>query len=838
MSVIVDTTLRPRLRAASIVVVEDERIVALDLSHRLAEMGYRVLRTVARGEDALRAVDTLRPDLVLMDINIEGAIDGIEAACRIRETSRTPVVFMTAYAEDETLARAQSSRPYGYLIKPYESSELHATIQVALARHDADATVERSEERLRLAMDAAGLVVWDWDPRTDRGTLAQPGAVPGDLSKLLAGFTEVDLESIRATLARGQPVDGIWPVAGPPAAGPSSGAPEAGGRWVELHAKPLAGTRLGEPRGGADTTAPTRVVGLLRDVTERRQTEERLRQAGIVLQRIADAIVMTDARRRIVSVNPAFVALTGWSEAEVLGRDADEVLHEPPHPAGFWEALAHAPDGHWRGEVGLRRRDGRLLVALQTASRVPEGEDDEVRYVLTCSDLTSMRCAQEQLSYLAHHDVLTGLPNRALLDERLDHELQRARRLGHGVALMFIDLDGFKTINDSLGHAAGDRLLQEVGRRLRASIRDADTAARLGGDEFVVVMTDLTQPEYASRLADKLLAVLSEPVDIGGRTVKVSASIGVAVFPQDGGDRATLMMAADSAMYAAKACGRNHVSFHTRALARRARRRLDVEQGLRRSLERSELTLHFQPILALADGHLVAAEALLRWRRKDGVPVAPQQFVPIAEDSGLIESIGLFVLERICEHASSWIEAGLMPPRLCMNVSPRQLERGDFAGRLRRMLDASKLSPDRLEVEVTETALRSGAGSLRQLDTIRELGVRIAIDDFGTGYSSLSALKHLPLDRLKIDRSFVHDLPGDSSAVAIVETIVAMSRTLGLAVTAEGIETDAQLAALRRIGCEDGQGYLLGAPIDAADFALRLRAAAPGRTAPVRPLRC
>ncbi|RPH45315.1 MAG: EAL domain-containing protein [Burkholderiales bacterium] len=819
------------MRPASIVVVEDERIVALDLSQRLQEMGYRVMRTVARGEDALHAVDALRPDLVLMDINIEGALDGIEAACRIRETSRTPVVFMTAYAEDETLARAQSSRPYGYLIKPYESRELHATIQVALARHDADAAVERSEERLRLAMDVAGLVVWDWDPRTDRGTLAQPGAVPGDLSTLLAGFAAADRASIRTTLLRGQPVTGVWPVAGP------VDGPDAGGRWMELHAKPLAGTRLGELRGSVESGTATRVVGVLRDVTGRRHAEERLRQAGVVYERIADAIVMADSRRRIVSVNPAFVALTGWTEAEVLGRDTDALLHEPPHPDGFWEALGKEPDGLWRGEVGLRRRDGRVLVALQTASRVPEAEDDEVRYVLTCSDLTSMRRAQEELSYLAHHDVLTGLPNRALLDERLDHELQRARRLGHGVALMFIDLDGFKTINDSLGHAAGDRLLQEVGRRLRASIRDADTAARLGGDEFVVVMTDLAQPEDASRLADKLLSLLAEPVDVGGRKVKGSASIGVAVFPQDGGDRGSLMMAADSAMYAAKASGRNHVSFYTRALARRARRRLDVEQGLRRSLERGELALHFQPIVALSDNSLVAAEALLRWEREDGVSVAPQQFVPVAEDSGLIETIGVFVLERICEHARAWTEAGLMPPRLCMNVSPRQLERGDFAGRLHRMLDASGLSPDRLEIEVTETALRSGAASLRQLDTIRALGVRIAIDDFGTGYSSLSALKHLPLDRLKIDRSFVQDLPHDTGAVAIVETIVAMSRTLGLCVTAEGIETDAQLAALRRIGCEDGQGFLLGRPLDAVTFAERLRASAGGPTRPVRPLR-
>jgi diguanylate cyclase (GGDEF)-like protein len=500
----------------------------------------------------------------------------------------------------------------------------------------------------------------------------------------------------------------------------------------------------------------------------------------------------------------------------------------------LWEARARAPDGHWRGEVGLRRRDGRLLTALQTASRVPEAEDDSVRYVVTCSDLTSMRLAQEQLSYLAHHDVLTGLPNRALLDERLDHELQRVRRSGQGVALMFIDLDGFKTINDSLGHAAGDRLLQEVARRLRASIRDADTAARLGGDEFVVVMTELSQPEDAGVLAGKLLTLLGEPVDVGGRRVTVSASIGVAVFPQDGGDRGSLMMAADSAMYAAKANGRNHVSFYTRALASRALRRLDVEQGLRRSLERGEMALHFQPIVGLDDGRLVAAEALLRWQRNEGAPIAPQQFVPIAEDSGLIESIGLFVLERACGHAADWRAAGLALPRLCVNVSPRQLERGDFAGRLQQMLADAGMPPEQLEVEVTETALRAGAASLRQLDTLKELGVAIAIDDFGTGYSSLSALKHLPLDRLKIDRSFVHDLPDDPSALAIVETIVAMSRTLGLRVTAEGIETSAQLAALRRIGCEDGQGFLLGSPLTAEAFAGRLRA---GAALPVRPPR-
>jgi len=822
MSASPDPPRRPRLRPASIVVVEDERIVALDLSQRLGEMGYRVLRTVARGEDALQAVSTLRPDLVLMDINIEGAIDGIEAACRIRDASRTPVVFMTAYAEDETLARAQASRPYGYLIKPYESRELHAALQVALARRDADAAVERSEERLRLAVAAAELTVWDWDPAGDRVVVAQSGDGRGTLSSLLEGLAAADRDAIRDALLGGGTVGGTWPVA-------RAGEPAG---WIELHATPVPGTRARDARGSAAAGPPTRVVGVLRDVTARRRAEERLRQAGVVFERIADAIVMTDAQRRIVSVNPAFVALTGWTPEQVAGRDLDATLHEPPHAPDFWTRLAATPDGHWRGEVGLRRRDGRVLTALQTASRVPEAEDDSVRYVITCSDLTSMRRAQEQLSYLAHHDVLTGLPNRALLDERLDHELQRVRRTGQGVALMFIDLDGFKTINDSLGHAVGDRLLQEVARRLRASIRDADTAARLGGDEFVVVMTDLVQPADAGVLAGKLLALLAEPVDVGGRRVAVSASIGVAVCPQDGVDRGALMMAADSAMYAAKAHGRNHVSFYTRALASRARRRLDIEQGLRRSLDRGELALHFQPIVGLDDGRLVAAEALLRWPRGDDVPIAPQQFVPIAEDSGLIEALGLFVLARACEHAAAWRAAGLALPRLCVNVSPRQLERGDFAGRLQRQLAEASLPAGQIEVEVTETALRAGAASLRQLDTLKGLGVAIAIDDFGTGYSSLSALKHLPLDRLKIDRSFVHDLPGDLSAVAIVETIVAMSRTLGLRVTAEGIETPAQLAALRRIGCEDGQGFLLGAPLAADAFAARLRAGAALPTPP------
>jgi diguanylate cyclase (GGDEF)-like protein/PAS domain S-box-containing protein len=790
---------RPARPPASLVIVEDERIVALDLAQRLTEMGYRVLRTVARGEDAVAAVESLRPDLVLMDINIEGEIDGIQAACRIRDRSRTPVVFMTAYAEDDTLARAQTSQPYGYLIKPYEARELHATIQVALARHAADSQLQRSEERLRLALDAAELSVWEWDADDTSGT---------DLAQVLGGFETTDVTAIRTALICGETVSGTF-------ATRRDGIP----RWIELHAKPVARRR------GDDLLSPgppRRVVGVLRDVTVRRVAEERLRQAGVVLERIADAIVMLDATHHIVSVNPAFVALTGWSAEEAIGCDVDALLNDPPHPPGFYAALSDAADGHWHGEVALRRRDGGRLTTLQSVSLVPAGQDDSVRYILACSDLTSVRQAQEQLNWLAHHDVLTGLPNRALLDERLDQELQRARRLGHGVALMFIDLDGFKTINDSLGHAAGDWLLQDVARRLRASIRDVDTAARLGGDEFVVVMTDLVQPGDAGLLAGKLLGVLAEPVDVGGRGVTVSASIGVAIFPQDGVERGPLMMAADAAMYAAKAHGRNHVSFYTSALASSAHRRLDVEQGLRRSLERGEMQLHFQPVLSLQDGRLLSAEALLRWYRSDGVPVGPTQFVPIAEDSGLIETLGTFVLERACEQAAAWRRAGLSPPPISVNVSPRQLERGDFAGRLHQVLHATGMPADQLEIEVTETALRGGAASLGQLHTIRALGVRIAIDDFGTGYSSLWALKHLPLDRLKIDRSFVHDLPGDTSALAIVQTIVAMSRTLGLSTTAEGIETEAQLAALRRLGCEAGQGFLLGAPVAAARFAERL----------------
>lgn len=795
-----------------LLIVEDERIIALDLRQRLQLLDYDVCGMAARGEDAIRLAQELRPDIVLMDIHLEGAIDGIAAAKAIRAERSVPVVFLTAFAEEETLSRAKDSLPYGYLVKPCDPRELHATLQTALSRHASEIQLERSEQRLRLALDAARLRVWEWDTSTGQlqtvgGAEDIVGGPPEPVEEPWPSFIgrvhPEDQAMVRATtdaaLANGDALDVTFRTL------------DVGNtvRWLEAHVKAYG------------DAGPRRVIGVLRDVTERRQTEQQLRQAGVVFATTAEGIFITDSAFQIVSVNPAFSTITGYSQAEAIGRDVGTMLHSRRFSEQFSSLVAEAEDGRWQGESYWVRKDGEVFPAWESLSAVRDSSGTTTHYVGAVADISAIRRAEEELHHLAHHDPLTGLPNRLLFSDRMQQALDRAHREQRCCALLFMDLDGFKIINDTLGHSAGDGLLRVVAGRLRDGLRPGDTAARLGGDEFVYLAENIDSPEEAGVLAATLIGQVAQPVMVGGERLQISGSIGVSIFPDDGQDGHALLKAADTAMYSAKTQGRNRYCFHTRDMAVRTAKRMVVEQSLRSCLEGEDgLKLHFQPQVLIGDGRLVGYEALLRWNHPRLGEMAPDAFIHIAEESGLIVPLGEWVLATACEQAARWKPRNGAPLIVSVNVSPRQLlpSHRSFATIVRRVLLASGLAPNRLDLEITESTLQAVDTSRALLDEMHDLGVTVTIDDFGTGYSSLSLLRYLPVDRLKIDQSFLRGVPDSESEVAVLQAIVTLGHNLGSELVAEGVETLGQLKVLRAMGCDLGQGYLFGRPQPAPEY--------------------
>lgn len=439
--------------------------------------------------------------------------------------------------------------------------------------------------------------------------------------------------------------------------------------------------------------------------------------------------------------------------------------------------------------------------------------------VVSHEEITSLKRAEEAANRLAYFDPLTGLPNRLLLEDRLQHAIAQADREGWQVAVLFLDLDRFKLINDTLGHAAGDQLLRAVTERLRSCVRRSDTVARLGGDEFVVLLLPVLHPHAVTAIAAKILEALAAPYEIGGQEIVTTASIGIAFCPGDGHEPGMLLRNADMAMYRAKERGRNNCQYYTATMNLQAARRLSIETGLRQALRQNGLRLAFQDQCALATGQLFGCEALLRWEHPERGLLPPLEFLDIAEESGLILPIGAWVLQNACEQLAAWRGSGLPELLLSINLSPRELAAPGLIGQVERTLAACGIAPHRLQLEFTEKALqRNGLGERERLQELRRLGVQLAIDDFGTGYSSITRLKHLPLDRLKIDHAFVAAAPHDPDALAVIRTVVAVAHNLGLRVTAEGVETERQLELLREAGCDEIQGWHCRLPVDGAGF--------------------
>jgi diguanylate cyclase (GGDEF)-like protein/PAS domain S-box-containing protein len=571
------------------------------------------------------------------------------------------------------------------------------------------------------------------------------------------------------------------------------------------------------------------LMGMVRDVTEQIKNEEYLRLAAAVFENSREGVMVTDAHQRILLVNRALCELKGYTQDELIGQRSD-MLQSGRHGREFyvamWDSIRNT--GQWQGEIWNRHRSGSLTPVLLSISAIRDSAGKPTHYVGITTDISMQKMTEARLEFMAHHDSLTELPNRLLMRSRLEHSVEVARRENRRLALLMLDLDQFKDVNDSFGHLAGDELLQHVSKRLIGQLRGADTVARLGGDEFAVLLDNPTQQEDALRLANNIINLLSVPWHLANSIeVRIGVSVGISLFPEHGQNADILLQKADAALYRAKSEGRGCARFFSDDMTQAARTRLEIESKLRRALKHGELRVHYQPQLDMASGRIVGAEALLRWHEPERGMIPPGVFIPVAEDTGLISEIGAWVLQETCRQGRQWIELGLPPLTLSVNLSPHQFRFNDIGATVKQALSASGFPPERLELELTESALMAREGEAAAiLDHLREQGVRLAIDDFGTGYSSLAYLKHFAIDVLKIDKRFIDDIPHKEDDKAITAAIVAMAHTLGFEVTAEGVETQEQLAFLRAQGCDRYQGYLASPAIPAEEFATLLTAGA------------
>jgi diguanylate cyclase (GGDEF)-like protein/PAS domain S-box-containing protein len=668
------------------------------------------------------------------------------------------------------------------------------------------------EERLALAMDSSREALWDWDLRS------QSIFFSARYCEIL-GCSPADFElSRQAWSARLHPDDRA-------AAEQRLDAALRGDQVLYESAYRMrhrdGSYRWVLSRGQIQLdamAAPIRFVGTMVDVTQRRADAESLRQAAAVFTSTQEGVLVTNLEKRIIHVNPAFTRITGYGAEEVLGC-FPSVVKSGRHGPEFYQRVWADIDQHgaWSGEVWNRRKNGEIFPIWQSIRVVRDDQGAPSSFVAVFSDISAIKQSQHELEYLAHYDPLTALPNRLLFIARAEQSLQRARRDKRPCALLLCDLDHFKLINESLGHSSGDLLLKLIADRLSERVGSDLTLARLGGDEFGLVCENCSG-EQAAHWAQQLLEGLQQPFVVDGQSLFIGASLGISLFPEDGSSVEELMRNADSALFRAKDDGRQGYRFYNQGMTVLALQRVTLETELRTALEQDQLRVYFQPLHRLDDGQMVGAEALVRWQHPERGLVPPGAFIPAAEESGLITALDIWVLEHACRQMARWRDQGAPLRSVAVNISSR-LFAGELDQQVAQVLQDCGLAAQHLEIEVTESAVMEDADRAQeQLVRLRQLGVRLAIDDFGTGYSSLARLKRLPLDKLKLDQSFVAGLPHDPNDAAIARAVISLGHSMGLAVLAEGIETQAQADFLRELGCDYGQGYWFGRPQPAAQL--------------------
>lgn len=722
--------------------------------------------------------------------------------------------------EEETFVRPDGAELWlRWEVRPGETSRGRVDSIVVFSediteRKRGELRLREAEQRWKFAIDGSDLGLWDWDIPANTVFFSTrwkamlgfaEDEVGNDLSEWQSRVHPDDLGKVMADVAahfagrtdlyanehRVRCKDGSW-------------------KWIM-------------DRGKAVERAPDgsvlRMIGTHTDLTALKQREEALALNADVFRSSSEGIVICDADNRIVSVNEAFTEITGYAADEVIGRDPGLLSsgrHERAFYRDMWQRILEA--GHWQGEVWNRRRDGDLYLQWLTINVARDPDGNIRHYYAIFSDITQRRQTEARISHMAHHDALTDLPNRVLLRDRIEHAIRQAERERGALAVLFLDLDRFKNVNDSLGHGVGDALLVEMARRICATVRHQDTVSRAGGDEFSLLLPD-TDAEGAAHVAQKLLDAIARPLTVEGQEMTLTPSIGIAIHPDDARDVDALLRASDAAMYRAKAAGGAGFRFYAPELQLKASRALELENALRGAIDRGELELHYQPQVLLQTGRLIGCEALLRWTHPRLGAISPAEFVPIAEESGLIVPIGEWVVRTAAAQNRAWLDAGSPPIVMAANVSAVQFRQARFGAMVDEALAQTGLDASWLELELTESVTSADPeAAIRIMDALHARGVALAIDDFGTGYSSLAYLKRFRINRLKIDRSFVHDLGRDPSSEAIVEGVIAMARSLGLRTIAEGVETEAQAAALASRGCDEVQGFLYGRPMPAEAF--------------------
>jgi diguanylate cyclase (GGDEF)-like protein/PAS domain S-box-containing protein len=817
----------------TVLLIEDDAADADLIQAALAGAGGRPFQVerVTRLSDALERLAGESVEVILLDLRLPDG-QGIAVFDQVFQSAPNALIVVLSTASDEAIAnQAMQLGAHDYLVKTHlDAHWLPRALRYLIERKVTQDALQISEARFRAMSDASPLGIFVSDAE---GSCVYTNAAYHKISGLSFEQTLGTNWSMAIHPEDRERVLTEWRMAAR-----SHDSFQSEYRFLQGDDS-VVWTRVNSA-AMRDGNKSFGLVQTVEDITDRKNTEFVLRaaeealfeekeRAQVTLNSIGDAVLTTDLQGNVTYLNLVAEAMTGWSRESAQGLPLAEVFRiidgatreTSLNPA--MRAIKENTTVGLSADCVLIRRDGFESAIEDSAAPIHNREGRAIGAVLVFHDVSESRAVALRMAHLAQHDFLTGLPNRVLLTERLNQAIGQANRHKKQVALLFLDLDHFKNINDSLGHAIGDQLLQSVADRLAAAVRVTDTVCRQGGDEFVILLSEIEQHLDATYVADKLLAAFALPHVINGHELYVSLSIGISFYPDDGKDVDTIMQNADTAMFHAKANGRNKLQYFRADMNTSAVRRLAIEGSLRRALRQGEFQVHYQPQIDLTSGAMIGAEALIRWQDTEHGLVLPEQFVSIAEECGLIVPIGRWVLREACRQTQAWLDAGLAVVPVAVNVSAAEFRHKDFLAGVVLILKETGLAPHYLELELTESLLmQDSETSAQMLDSLKAMGVLLAIDDFGTGYSSLSYLKRFPIDTLKIDQSFVHDLTTNADDATIVSAVISMGKNLNQRVIAEGVETAEQLAFLRVHQCDEGQGFLFSQPLTATDFGMLL----------------